>query len=420
MEVCMPPEPKSQPEKESKPEIEHEREPSGGAFVSIRGAIVHSVVSWPQGKSEDTVLMNPFFDPSSPIAYSIYCIHGTGDRSFAFYTLNAQLRADQGNATNLLPKSVKKIHLLAFDGRYQGSSIEYFATQAKHKIIRNRDTHIIFDAHSRGTLVAAYFTQFMAEEIGVTVHAVIAICGPLYGSPLAIAPLTAVSTSVAQMHADSEFLIKLRKSITSSEENSKKYYYFAVENDSIVPTEHSFIKQDGSTIVLLPHHGHLSVLQSPELVVYVGDCLHQIVSRPVSRIIEKNPIESVCLEIETELFALTNRYHLFSNEGKLRVLTHLKDYLYEMCSGNRGVHFPEAKTIGEFIRMYLDTYDENTGLLFSDIIKQQLNPSMALHFFTATPPRSSQYINNLIEFYDTAQLPMGDDQELQFNWELVS
>lgn len=415
----MPPKTKSPPEKESNQENRQERNPSEDSFVSIRGAIFHSVFSWPQGRSEDTVLTNPFFDPASPIAYSIYCIHGTGDRSFAFYTLSSRMLADRGDASNLLPKSIAKIYLLAFDGRYQGSSIEYFATQLKYKIIRNRDEHVILEGHSRGGDIIAYFTQFMAEEIGITVHGVIPICAPLHGSPLAIAPLTLLSTSVAQMRADSDFLIKLRASITGSENSRKKYYFFGVEHDAIVPTENSIMKQDDSAIFLLPYHGHLSILQSPELAEYVSDCLHQMIGRPVERVLEKNPIEAVCLEIETELFALQNRYHLLSSENKLKILTQLKDYLWEMRHGNRGPYFPEAKTIGEFIRMYLNTVDEHTGFRFRDLLKQQLNPSIQPYFFSATLTKSSAFIENLMEFYETPPLPKSDDQALQFDWELI-
>jgi len=422
-EVRMPTETKSPPEKESNVESVQERKPSEESFVSIRGAILHSVVSWPQGRSEDTVLLNSFFDPTSPIAYSIYCIHGTGDRSFAFNTLSRQMLADQGDASNLLPKSIEKIYLLAFDGRYHGYSIEYFATQLKYKIKRNRDEHVILAGHSRGGDIAAYFTQFMAEEIGVTVHGVIPICAPLHGTPLAIAPLTFFSTSVAQMRTDSDFLIKLRESITRSESSRKKYYFFGVENDAVVPTENSIMKQNDSAIFLLPHHGHLSILQSPELAVYVSDCLHQIVGRQVENNLEKNPIESICLEIETELFALNNRNHFWGTEGKLKILTDLKDYLWEMRHGNRGPYFPEAQTIGEFIHMYLSTYDEQTGSLLIDILKQQLNPSIQSYFFSetpTTPAKSSTFIENLMKFYKTTPLPKSDDQTLQFDWELVS
>lgn len=415
----MPPKKKSPTESESNLQSPQETARRDGAYVSLRGAIVHSVVSWPQGRFEDTVLINPFFDPTSPVAYSIYCIHGTGDRSFAFYSLSHRLLEDQGDASNLLPKSVAKIYLLAFDGRYQGASIEAFAKQVKHKIIRNRDKHVILAGHSRGGDVGAYFTQFMAEDIGVTVHGVIPICAPLHGSPLAIAPLTALSTSVAQMREDSDFLIKLRSSITQSEGSRKKYYFFAVEHDAIVPTENSIMKQDDSAIFLLPHHGHLSILQSPELAGFVGDCLHQIVDRPITNERENNPIDDVCFELEAELFALKNRYHLFSPVGKITILTQLKDYLSEMRHGNRGICFPEAKTIGAFIRMYLSTTDKTTGLRFSDVLKQPLNPSIKPYFFSAAPPKSFEFIENLIAFYEMDLLPTEVDEESLFHWELV-
>lgn len=413
--------PKTNPFNETEASEEHQNhgiELDHGTWVSIWGAIEHSVISWPQGRFEDTILPNPFFDPSSPIAYSLYCIHGTADRSFAFYSLSTRLLTEQNHASNLLPKSIKKIHLLAFDGRYQGASIEDFARQVKYKIIRNRDKHVILAGHSRGGEVAAYFTQFIAEHIDVTVHGVLPICAPLYGSPLAMAPLSVISTSVAQMREDSEFLTKLRASITSSESSRKKYYFFAVERDAIVPTEHSIMKQDDSAIFILPHHGHLSILQSPELAGFVSDCLKQIVERPISHETLDHPIEDACLELEAELFALKKRYHLFSPTIKIQILSELKDYLWDMRHGYRGSLFPEAKTIGEFIRIYLSTTHETLGLPLNELLKQPLNPSVSGYFFDKTPPKSSVWIENLIEFYQSIPLPTGVEKP-QSHWVLV-
>ncbi len=384
---------------------------SRAPLVSIRGAIVHSLISWPQGKSEDTLILNPFFNTS--VAYSIYCIHGTGDRSYAFGKIIDRLLETGNTSNNLLPRSISKIYLLAFEGRYQGSSIDYFAEQLRYKIIKNKDRHVILFGHSRGGLVAAKFAQDMAKDIGVTVHAVLAFCSPFHGSPLAIAPLAAVSSSVAQMRPDSEFLSKLRASIISSDEESQKYYYFGVENDSIVPTEDSFIKENARSIILLPDHGHLSILTSRMLVEYVSDCLQQITSRPLNDTALEQPIRVAGIELDAEIFALKNRYHWYSSEGKVKILRDLQCYLSEMSEGNRGNQFPEARTLGEFIQLYLSTTDPTTGLSLRDILTQQLNPNFS--FFCTTPSKSLEFMENLISSYGAVPLPERDGSNPQLN-----
>lgn len=407
------------PGTDSSTEQESETSTGRAPLVSIRGALVHSLVAWTQGKFEDQVLLNPSFELSeeSPIEYSIYCIHGTGDRSYAFGKLMERLLGTRDGSINLLPKCISKIHLLAFNSRFQGASIDSFAEQLKYKILKNGDLHVILEGHSRGGLVAAKFAQYMAKEVGVTVHGVLAFCAPFHGSPLAIAPLAAISSSVAQMRSDSEFLKQLRESIISSEEASKKYFYFGVENDSIVPTEDSFIKEHAHSIILFPDHGHLSILTSRVLVGYVSECLHRITTRPFTEQLTIQPIRRACLELEAEIFALTNRFHLYSNVTKLKILSDLKDHLSGMCDGSRDDSFPEARTIGAFIRKYLETIDASTDLSLRDLITQPLNPNF--FFFSTAPAKSSEFLVHLIQFYDTVPLPEVDESRSSLDWALV-
>ncbi len=381
-------------------------------FVSIRGAIVHSL-SWTQGSSEDIILRNPFFALSeeSPIEYSIYCIHGTADRSYAFGSMMSALLAQVEG----LPKCVSKIHLVAFNGRFQGSSIDSFAEQLKYKIIQNRDLHVILAGHSRGGLVASKFAQFMAKLIGIYAHAVMGFSSPWNGSPWAIAPLAAVSTSVAQMRADSDFLKELRQSIASSEEESRKYFYFGAAEDSLVPMEESFVKEAAHSVFLLKDEGHLSIMNCPEIVGYVSDCLHRITSRPVTKGIEKSPIEAAGLEIEAAIYDLSNRYHVYSSAPKLKILADLKRHLECLTDEHRGDLFPEAETIGDFISMYLDTTDASTGLSLRDIIAYQLNVS----FFSTTPSRTIASLDGIIGYYKSYRLPNVSDQAPQFNWDMI-
>jgi predicted alpha/beta hydrolase family esterase len=398
---------------------EQEQENRSAPWVSLWGAMVHSFVSWPQGRSEDTLIVNPFFD--SATEYSIYCIHGTADRSYAFGQIITDLLEEQEDGTYLLPKSISKIYLLAFDGRYQGASIESFAEQLQHKIIKNKDKHVILFGHSRGGLIAAHFTQNIAKDIGVTVHGVLSFCSPFHGSPLAIAPLSVISSSVAEMSSDSEFLSQLRASIlANSEDDNKKYYYFAVENDSIVPGEDSFIKDNSRAIIWLQNHGHLSILTSHVAAGFVSDCLQQITARPFPVDLQIPPLRVACLEIEAEIFALNNRYHLYSSAGKLKIMNELKSYLVDMCEGHRVAHFSEAKDLGEFLGLYLDTIDATTGLSYWEIIAQQLNPTFT--FFNTAPSKLFVFMENFTNTYRTVSLPEDDncsDEQDDFYWSIV-
>lgn len=384
-------------------------------FVSIRGAIAHSL-SWTQGTFEDMILPNPFFEltEDSPIEYTIYCIHGTADRSSAFMYMMSNLLADEGGR-NLLPKCVSKIYLVAFNDRFQGSSIEDFSEQLKYKIIKNRDQHVILAGHSRGGLVAAHFAQFLAKLFGIFAHAVLGFSSPWNGSPWALALLAAFSTSVAQMRSDSDFLIELRKSILSSEEDIKKYFYFGAAEDSLVPVEESFIKEQAHSVILLEDEGHLSMMNSDKILTYVSDCLHSVTARRFTHVAEKPPIKAASLEIEAAIYQLSHRYHIWSSTPKLKTLSDLKGHLDEMGEDRRGELFPEAETIGDFISMYLDTIDTNTDRSLREIVAYQLNNL----FFSVTQSKTIQCLDEIIAHYKTTPLPKVSNLEPQFNWEML-
>ena len=379
-------------------------------WVSMQGAITHSLGSWLQGRSEDTLFLNPCFKGvgstgSENHEYSIYCIHGTADRSFAFYKMIKRLlKINPETSTNSLPESVSKIHLIAFNGRSQGSSIGCYADQLKSKIIKNKDKHVVLFGHSRGGLIAAKFAQDMAAEIGVTVHGVLPFCSPFEGSPLAIALLAAISTSVDEMRPNSDFLTDLHASIARTEEQERKYFYFGVENDSIVPTDNSFIKEGAHSVILIPHHGHLSILTSQKIVGYVSDCLDIITKRPfVKTTDEERTLKTCCLELEAEIIALTYRSHLYSNKAKLTVLSDLKALLSDLSEGNRSEYFSEATTVGDFICMYLKMVEPVSGVSLHDIMRQQLNPRIG--FFNPSVSKSLEFIDTLIQSYQGVLLP---------------
>ncbi len=380
------------------------------AWASLQGVITHSL-SWPIGKSktDDTTLHNPYFEISQHnIEYSIYCIHGTADSSYAFKKMADRLLENQPEKShNWLPKSISKIHLLAFNGELNGVSIESYAEQLKSKIIKNKDKHVILFGHSRGGLVAAQFTENLANEIGVTVHGVFAFCAPFGGSAWAIAPLT-LANSVAEMKPNSQFLTDLHASMSRSEEASQKYFYFVAGNDSLVSAENSVIKEHSkehslNTIFMRPH-GHLSILSSMKILEPISDDLKKITTRPVeANLIEDNPMEIARLELEAEIIALKYRSHVYSSQHKLKVLHELKSLLTEFCEGNRGELFPEATTLGEFIHNYLQSPDPQIGCSRDIILKQNLTPSLS--FWSQPQSRSELFINTLIQSHQTTPLP---------------
>lgn len=390
------------------------------AWASYQGAVTHSL-SWIQGKliPGDTTLVNPHFQPTrseheNNIEYSIYCIHGTGDSPYAFKKIVDRLLGNKpGEHVNWLPKSISKIHLLAFDGALLGETIEAYAEQLKSKIIKNQDKHVILFGHSRGGLVAARFTEVLARETGVNVHGVFAFCSPFSGSPWAVAPFTNLS-SVAEMIPESEFLKDLQALfIAKTKEEDKKYFYFVAGQDSLVSAASSITEGHASNIISLPSHGHLSILTSSKILIPISTCLNTITARPLLQIgAEETPIKKVCLELEAELIALKYRSHryVYSSEPKLKILDELKTLLSELNDGNRGGLFPEARTVGEVIHNYMQTVEPQTRRSYFDIIKQNLNPSMSSFssFWRPAPSKSQIFIENLIRQCRDVPLPQAN------------
>ncbi|MDX1900811.1 MAG: alpha/beta hydrolase [Gammaproteobacteria bacterium] len=216
----------------------------------------------------DVIYQNPNYANHEKV--TIYCVHGTADRSSAF-TLIAERLLDK------LPNVVASIHLVSFKNRGKGKGIEVFAKQLQEKIRANKDQDIILMGHSRGGLVVSYFAEYFAAEIHANVHGVVAICSPFGGSDLAIAPLSWLSDSVKQMESESEFLNNLRKDITHSNIN---YYFVAAEKDSLVSMDQSFVKKDSASLTIFDRHGHLSIMSSWRLVEHIQRCVHRMLITP--------------------------------------------------------------------------------------------------------------------------------------------
>lgn len=195
---------------------------------------------------------------------AIYCIHGTADQSSAFSFITGNIKTD-------LPAGIKSIHQPSFDGRFQGKDISFFANQLKDKIIENNDKKIILMAHSRGAIIASYFTEYLAEDNGITVEATINICGPFGGSKWAVFPFT-VSESINQMRTESPFLDILRNRMINS---GNTYYYFSGTRDILVPPSQAFIKGHEQNLIEL-NEDHLSIMSSPQLVHHLKNILNDV------------------------------------------------------------------------------------------------------------------------------------------------
>lgn len=376
-------------------------------FSSVMGAVTHSI-QWLNGRSTDTVLVNPFYkaSPAKP-AYHLYCVHGTADRSYAFHTMATRLLASLPDdpSRNMLPENIATIHLLAFDGRGRGNDIAFYSDQLKSKMIKNGHKDVVIIGHSRGGLVGADFTENKANDTGVNVHGVISYCAPFNGSPWSVRPFTHWWASVKDMKKGSHFLTKLRPAIVKNNTESKKYYYFGVEKDLIVPAENTYITAEGEThsVTLLPGHGHLSILRSKAVCGYTSDILHQISNRPVVLNPAKLSVLDAYREVDAEIITFKNRQHLNNKNDKLRVLTQLRDELKSLHVGNRDDLLPEAMTVSQYIEYFFSSVDIGTNRPRREILQRGLNKPIS--FFQYAPPKSQQLIDKLVETYADVPLP---------------
>lgn len=251
--------------------------------------------------SSPKVYQNPRFtapesNPELSKGVAIYCVHGTADKSSSFSLIANRILSS-------LPSLISSVHLVAFGRRVLGESVENFAEQLKKQILANGDKHVILMGHSRGGLVVAYMAEYLAKEAGIQVEAVVGISSPFEGSPLVTWPLTEFSSSVKEMKVESSFLKALSEKIDHS---AAKYFYFASDNDPIVPVHSSFrgqhryrsmIDDKGGQVNIVPpmepgmcddsrpalvkldFHDHLSIMSSHRLVHYLQGFIDDVVNR---------------------------------------------------------------------------------------------------------------------------------------------
>ncbi|MCL9685310.1 esterase/lipase family protein [Legionella maioricensis] len=231
--------------------------------IATTGIFSHTYY-WITSPSGDQSYQNPSYinEQNQDQETAVYFIHGTFDHSGAFTRVAERLIESN------LPEEIYSLNLLAFDQRYQGKSIKYFAEQLRDKIIANNHKRVILIAHSRGGLVASYFAEFLAKLAGIEVLLIVTVGTPFNGSYLALKPLSWFSDSVKEMEIDSEFLTLLKERIM--ENATGNYHFFIATEDAIVLRDSGFIKEYvdkyPKSLTIFDRHGHLSVMSSHRLV----------------------------------------------------------------------------------------------------------------------------------------------------------
>ncbi len=237
----------------------------------VTGAIYHTI-GWTLAGFSDVIIENPQFKPEyqdKNESVAIYCVHGTSDRNHAFcYLIDKMMHDKKG-----LSDKIVAAHLIAFDGRFQGNNIEFFANQLLDKIVSQGHTNVILMGHSRGGLVVSDLAESMAKTAGINVICVIPIASPFMGTSLASWPISFFSASVKEMVPDSVFLKNLQEKIRQSD---IPYFYIAAENDSIVSPESCCIPLLRDSMTIIKKHGHLSIMYSNELAFILQNKLDNL------------------------------------------------------------------------------------------------------------------------------------------------
>jgi pimeloyl-ACP methyl ester carboxylesterase len=405
--------------------------------VSVTGVFTH-VIAWLKSSSGDRVYRNPNFkvqesDPEylkEGIAF--YGIHGLADRN------SACERAAERLLLGELPGLIHSIYLPSFENRVRGKGIKNYAKQLRDKIKMNGDKNVILMGHSRGGLVAAYLSEYLAKDADINVHAVITIGTPFSGSPLAVEPLSWWSKSVKQMKKDSPFLKRLCEKISESD---TYYYYFAAQNDVLVPIQSTFVEKKNNSFVLLDRHGHLSIMSSHRLVEHIRCCIVETCHRLLGNDAEdddehaileaftlmqddnehqeKSVLAEVCDDIDDCVLGLKERVHLKSILFKVNVLQQLKVMLTEIMQERCNNYYPQAESVGDFIHLYMQ--DENMGMGKKPmmILSEPLNHA-SFSLFTEKKSLTQLAVEELIVKYQHTPLPLSlveikEDVEIERN-----
>ena len=199
---------------------------------------------------------------------SIYIIHGTADNPTSCMPLKDDL-FKTGLDANIATVRIPDLSLK------RNSGIQFYAEDLARIIKKNNDKKVIIIGHSRGGLIASYYTENYAKRDRVKVLLTVPVCSPFRGTVISSFASFFFSsdndTSLRQMRPNTSFLTNLSKSITDN--GVVNYHFFTAENDWIVPYEDECIpfglnpdQIEQCVTKLDKSHGHLSAMHSPEML----------------------------------------------------------------------------------------------------------------------------------------------------------
>jgi len=367
--------------------------------ISWTGIVRHTCL-WMLAGLSDQKLSNPNFQASKafPHGVAIYCVHGTADRVSAFSLIGQRLLTD-------LPASVSHVHLLSFSGPMTGHGIDEYANQVLEKIANNQDKHVLLMGHSRGGLIAAQCALMLKRQGIADVLGVFAIGSPFYGTHLALPPLSWISTSVAQMQLESEYLKNLRTQIISSD---IKFCYISAANDAIVPLSSSFIIEKCYDKIVLERHGHLSVMSSLKLVLYLLQKIAELTAFSVPQLtLEDEPEEVVegeglshaliefYYEMDVLIAEYKNQFKLLQSPQQLQTLVKLRSQIYAL------IETPNALQ-GLSLKSYVEKILADDNFFAASFAQRWLGAPFqyAASFFNGISPTPETMLQILIAKYD--------------------
>lgn len=259
--------------------------------TSVVGSAYH-VAAWITSSLNDVVYQNPRFTTKFAETLlgtewengvGVFYIHGTADRVSAFdYMAREHLRD--------LPPMISGLHLISFEERARGLSILDFRDQLLKKIKEKRLRKVFLFGHSRGGLVAAALA-LVAVDFGIEILGIYTFGTPFGGSDLALAPLSWVSSSVAEMRKKSDFLKKLNLFLLKS---TIPMTHFVGTADELVSFEDAYVQSkhlgiddqkqlsaDRNQVLLhmpftLLHHSHLSMTYSARATKHSLKRMHEL------------------------------------------------------------------------------------------------------------------------------------------------
>jgi hypothetical protein len=344
-------------------------------------------LKWFEGNA-DIIYDNP--SKSKLANVTIYCIHGTADKTSSFKTIAEGILPH-------LPSNIKSIHIASFNKRAQGMGIQEFVNQLILKILQNKDTNVILMGHSRGGLVASLVALHLTKKTNIQVQAVYALGSPYGGSDKTLPPFTWISESVAQMHKGSPFLANL---IAELQQSFIPHYFYASEHDELVPLTSTYIPGKEENLIVVRNHSHLSMVASNELIQHLRK---RIAGEDCSL-----SLRTLQNELQCYMTVFSQSWRLFSGDFKLKLMQSLNKFITDLIQNNKS-RYPEASTISEFVGAFL----RDTTLLHpNDPVYKALNIPLNLPQYSSTS--TAIFFDSLCIRYTNINLLPKQDEELRF------